>query len=326
MTDILFVLAGLAMLIAAGDATLRGAVGLSRRLGLSPAVIGLTVVGFGTSMPELVVSVQAALEGRPGFAVGNAVGSNIANSFLILGAGALIAPLRCEPRAMRRDGGAMLAVTVLCVLIALTGQITAWQGAIMLLVLIGFITWSYRQDRKWADLPAALHEKEANVLTNIPMNGWLIGVLLAAGFLGLAGGATMMVDGAANIAQRIGISDAVVGLTVFAFGTSLPELAAAMMAASRGHTDVAVGNVIGSNIFNILGILGAASLVAPLPFEPSMRTVDIWILLGASLVLMPIIMTGWRVSRREGAVLLACYTAYMASIVWRTGYSETFAL
>lgn len=326
MTDILFVLAGLAVLIAAGDATLRGAVGLSRRLGLSPALVGLTVVGFGTSAPELVVSVQAALEGRPGFAVGNAIGSNIANSFLILGAGALIRPLLCEPRAMRRDGGAMLAVTLLCVLIALTGRITAWQGTLMLLVLGGFIAWSYRQDRKWADLPAALHEKEANILTNIPANGLLIGALLAAGFIGLAAGAMMMVDGAASLAQQIGISDAVVGLTIFAFGTSLPELVAAMTAAARGHTDVAVGNVIGSNIFNILGILGTASLIAPLPFDASIRAVDIWVLLGASLVLVPILMTGWRVSRREGAVLLACYTAYIASIVWRTGYSETLPL
>lgn len=326
MSDIIFILAGLAMLIAAGEATLRGAVGLSRRLGLSPAVIGLTVVGFGTSMPELVVSIQAALEGRPGFAVGNAVGSNIANSFLILGAAALIQPLHCEPRAMRRDGGAMVAVTLLCVLIALTGRITAWQGAMMLLMLGGFIAWSYRQDRKWADLPAALHEKEANVLTNIPASGLLIGALLTGGLAGLAGGAMMLVDGAANLAQQVGISDAVVGLTIFAFGTSLPELAAAMMAAARGHTDVAVGNVIGSNIFNILGILGAASLVAPLPFDPSIRAVDIWVLLGASLVLMPILITGWRVSRREGAVLLACYTAYIASIVWRTAYSETIAL
>jgi len=326
MTDLFFVLAGLAMLIAAGEATLRGAVGLSRRLGLSPAMIGLTVVGFGTSAPELVVSVQAALGGRPGFAVGNAIGSNIANSFLILGVGALIAPLHCEPRAMRRDGGAMLAVTLLCVLAALAGRITAWEGAIMLLILIGFIAWSYRQDRKWADLPAALHEKEANVLTNIPANGWLIGVLLAAGFAGLASGATLMVDGAASIAQRIGISDTVVGLTIFAVGTSLPELAAAIMATARGHTDVAVGNVLGSNIFNILGILGTASLVAPLPFEPSIRAVDIWVLLGASLVLAPIIVTGWRISRREGAMLLTCYIAYIASIVWRSAFSETFTI
>lgn len=225
---------------------------------------------------------------------------------------------------MRRDGGAMLAVTLLCVLAALTGRITAWEGAIMLLILVGFISWSYRQDRKWADLPAALHEKEANVLTNIPANGWFIGFLLAIGFGGLTGGAAMMVDGAASIAQRIGVSDTVVGLTIFALGTSLPELAAAVMAATRGHTDVAVGNVLGSNIFNILGILGTASLVAPLPFDTSLRTVDIWVLLGANLMLVPIIVTGWRISRREGAVLVMCYIAYIASIVWRSGYSETF--
>jgi len=326
MTDILFVLAGLGLLIGAGEATLRGGVGLSQRLGLPPAIIGLTVIGFGTSAPELVVSVQAALEGRPGLAVGNAVGSNIANTLLILGTGALIRPLRCEPRAMRRDGGAMLAATALCILVALTGRVAPWQGAIMLVLLATFVTWSYRQDRKWADLPAALHEKEATTLTNIPVNSLLIAALLVTGLVGLAGGASLIVDGAASMARKLGISDSVVGLTVIAFGTSLPELAAAMISAARGHTDVAVGNVIGSNIFNILGILGAASLVAPLPFDPSLRDVDVWILLASSLVLIPILMTGWRISRREGGVLLACYAMYIASIIWRAAYWEASAI
>lgn len=260
------------MLIAAGEATLRGAVGLARRANVSPAVIGLTIVGFGTSAPELVIGVQAALDGRPGFAVGNALGSNIANSLLILGTAAIARTLHCEPRAIRRDGAAMMAATILCVAIGISGQVVAWQGAVMLTLLLSFTAWSYHQDRKWADLPAALHEREAEVRATPPANLAIALGLLLVGLVGLAAGASLMVDGAGAIAQRAGISDAVLGLTLFAFGTSLPELVAVTIAAWRGHTDVAVGNVIGSNIFNILGILGSASLVTPIPFSTDLQS------------------------------------------------------
>ncbi len=318
MPDILLVLLGLTVLVAAGEATLRGAVALARKLNMPPAAIGLTIVGFGTSLPELVVSVQAALEAKPGFAVGNAVGSNIANSLLILGCAALVRPLRCEPRSLRRDGGAMLIATLICITLGMTGRVVFWQGLLMIVMLFAFIGWSYQQDRKWADLPAALHEKEGEVVEVVPESMLFVLAMLLSGLLGLGIGADMMVDGAAAIGARAGIPDAVLGLTVFAFGTSLPELVAAMVAAGRGHTDVAVGNVIGSNIFNLMGILGAASLVTPIPFNDALQQIDLWVLLAATLVLFPIIISGWRISRREGALLLFCYIGYIGSVAWRT--------
>ena len=319
MPDYLLVLFGLVLLVAAGEFTLRGTVGLARQLKISPAIIGLTVVGFGTSLPELVVGVQAAWDGRPGFAVGNAIGSNIANSLLILGAAATVRPLICEPRAVRRDGAAMIVATFICVAAALNGQIVAWQGLGMLALLVAFMAWSYWQDRKWADLPAVLHEREGELRQVSVERLPIVLVFTVGGLVGLVFGASIMVDGAASIGHRAGIPDAVLGLTLFAIGTSLPELVAAVVAAVRGHTDVAVGNVVGSNLFNILGILGAASLVAPLPIAPDIRDIDVWVLVGATAVLVPIIITGWRISRREGIILLACYSGYIASVFWRTG-------
>ncbi len=318
MPDILLVLLGLTVLVAAGEATLRGAIGLARKLNMPPAAIGLTIVGFGTSLPELVVSVQAALDAKPGFAVGNAVGSNIANSLLILGCAALVRPLICEPRSLRRDGGAMLIATALCIGLGLSGQVVFWQGGLMIVALVAFISWSYVQDRKWADLPAALHEKEGESVEIVPESIFFVLAMLLSGLVGLGIGANMMVEGAAAIGARAGIPDAVLGLTIFAFGTSLPELVAAMVAAWRGHTDVAIGNVIGSNIFNLMGILGAASLVMPIPFNEELRHIDLWVLLAATLVLFPVIISGWRISRREGALLLFCYIGYIGSIAWRT--------
>jgi cation:H+ antiporter len=291
MPDILLVLLGLTVLVAAGEATLRGAVGLARKLNIPPAAIGLTIVGFGTSLPELVVSVQAAFDARPGFAVGNAVGSNIANCLLILGCAALVRPLRCEPRSLRRDGGAMLVATLICIALGLSGQVVFWQGGLMIVLLFAFIGWSYQQDRKWADLPAALHEKEGEAIEVVPESTAFVVAMLLSGLAGLGIGADMMVEGAAAIGARAGIPDAVLG---------------------------AVGNVIGSNIFNLMGILGVASLVTPIPFNDALQQIDLWVLLAATLVLFPIIITGWRISRREGTLLLCCYIGYIASIAWRT--------
>jgi cation:H+ antiporter len=317
MASLLLVALGLAILVAGGEATLRGAIGLSRRFGLSPEIVGLSVVGFGTSLPELVVGVQSTLDGRPGFAVGNAIGSNIANSLLILGAAAMVRPLLCEPRSLRRDGAAMFGATVLCVVLGLSGGISAWEGIVMLGLMVAFVVWSYRQDRKWAGLAAVLHEKKAEAIVAVPASLAAGLVSLASGFGGLVLGASLLVDGAAAIAKHLGVPDSILGLTVVAVGTSLPELAASVVAAWRGHTDVAVGNIIGSNIFNILGILGASSLFGRLPFGADIRHYDIWVLLASTMILFPILITDWRISRREGALLLTCYCAYIASLVWR---------
>lgn len=325
LTDFLFTLLGLGMLMAGGELTLRGAIGLARLLGVSAAMIGLTVVGFGTSAPELVVSLQAAIDGSPDIAIGNVVGSNIANILLVLGVGALIAPLICDPGSVRRDGAAMMAALVLLVGLGLLGVIEAWQGALMLAVLVGYITWSYRIDRRNGAAAAAdLHAREVEETTGVPTATWLVLLYVVVGLVALVGGAKLLVDGAIGVARAVGISEPVIGLSLVAVGTSLPELAATAVAAWRRHTDVAVGNVLGSNLFNVLLILGTASMVAPLPFAEEFVRIDLWVMLGAGAVLMPIMVTRWNISRAEGVLLLALYTAYIASLA--AGIGRTAAI
>jgi cation:H+ antiporter len=321
LTDLLLTVSGLVVLVLGGEATVRGAVGLARLLGVSPAMIGLTVVAFGTSAPELVVSLQASLEGAPDIAVGNVVGSNIANILLILGAGALIAPLICAPGMVRRDGAAMiLALALLCVL-GLSGAIVAWQGALMLLVLVGYVGGSYVLDRRNGTAVAELHAREAEETTGVPQTRVLVTLYVVVGLVGLVLGAKLLVDGAVGVARAAGVSESVIGLSLVAIGTSLPELAATVVAAWRRHTDVAIANVLGSNLFNVLLILGAASLVAPLPVAPDIVAIDLWVMLGSGLVLIPIMITGWHISRAEGVFLLLLYAVYIASLA--IGYGRS---
>jgi cation:H+ antiporter len=314
LTDFLFTVLGLGILVIGGELTLRGAIGLARLLGVSAAMIGLTVVAFGTSAPELVVSLQATIEGSPDIAIGNVVGSNIANILLVLGVGALIAPLICDPDSVRRDGTAMMAALVLLVGLGLLGVIEAWQGALMLLALIGYIVWSYRIDRGNGAASADLHAREVEETTGVPTATWLVLLYVLVGLAALIGGAKLLVDGAIGVARTVGISEPVIGLSLVAIGTSLPELAATAVAAWRRHTDIAVGNVLGSNLFNVLLILGTASMASPLPFADEFVRVDLWVMLGAGIVLIPVMITNWNISRREGFLLLVLYAAYIASM------------
>ncbi|UCH74503.1 MAG: calcium/sodium antiporter [Rhodospirillales bacterium] len=314
LTDLLLTASGLLILLLAGEATIRGAVGLAKLLGVSPAMIGLTVVAFGTSAPELVVSLEASLGGAPDIAVGNVVGSNIANILLILGAGALIAPLICDPGMVRRDGAAMIAALVLLCLLGLAGIIVAWQGALMILVLIGYVAVSYVLDRRNGTAVANLHAREAEETTGVPERPVPVLLYVAVGLAGLVLGAHLLVTGAVGVARAAGVSESVIGLSLVAVGTSLPELAATVVAALRRHTDVAIANVLGSNLFNVLLILGAAALVAPLPIAPDIVEIDLWVMLGAGLVLIPIMITGWHISRAEGVFLLLLYAVYIASM------------
>jgi cation:H+ antiporter len=312
--DFLFTVLGLGILMIGGEFTLRGAIGLAKLLGVSAAMIGLTVVGFGTSAPELVVSLQATVDGAPDIAIGNVVGSNIANILLVLGVGALIAPLICDPGAVRRDGTAMMAAMVLLVGLGSLGMIRAWEGMIMLGALAGYVTWSYRVDRRNDAAVAELHAREVEETGGVPTATWLILVYVAVGLLALVGGAKLLVDGAIGVARAAGISESVIGLSLVAVGTSLPELAATAVAAWRRHTDVAVGNVLGSNLFNVLLILGAASIAGPLPVAKEFMHVDLWVMLGAGAVLVPVMVTNWNISRREGIFLLSLYALYIASM------------
>jgi len=315
--EVLFLVLGLALLILGGEFALRGAIGLARSLDISPAVIGLTVMGFGTSAPELVVTVQAVLADSADIAIGNAIGSNIANTTLILGAGAVIRPLSCDPRAVRRDGTIMMLATLLLCLLGLTGGIHAWQGVTMLGSLASFMWWSYLQDKRHHDATAELHEEVSEETSGIPQSRMVVISYIVCGFAGLAFGASLLVDSAVTLAQAAGISQSIIGLTLVALGTSLPELAATIVAAYRGHTDIAIANVLGSNVFNILGVLGTGALFGPLPFTGQIVTVDQWIMLSAAIVLLPIMITGWRVSRLEGGALLAAYAIYIGSVTIR---------
>lgn len=319
ITDLLLTALGLGVLLLGGEATLRGAIGLARLLGVSPAMIGLTVVAFGTSAPELVVSLDATMSGAPAIAIGNVVGSNIANIMLILGVGALIAPLVCDPLAVRRDATAMLASLLLLVGLGFSGRILPWQGTLMVMALIAYVLWSYRSDRSNGTPVSDLHAREAEETTGVPGATPVVMLYVVVGLVALIGGAHLLVEGAVGIARAAGISESVIGLSVVAIGTSLPELTATAVAAWRRHTDVAVANVLGSNLFNVLLILGAASMAAPLPISPDFVAVDLWVMLAAGVVLIPIMVTGWHISRTEGAFLLALYTLYIAGLATGVG-------
>jgi len=315
--DYLFILSGLAILAISGEATLRGAVGLAESFNVSPAVIGLVVVGFGTSLPELVVCIQAALEGRPDLATGNIVGSNISNILLILGVGAVIYPLACDPRAVRRDGVAMIGATVACVGLAFIGEVRPWLGVAMLATLFTFLAHSIRRDRESGDAAAALHAREAETLPLTPVRSGPGIIYTVLGLVGLTGGAALLIDGAQSVARIWGVPESVIGLSLIALGPSVPELFATVVAALRRHGDVAVGNVLGSNLFNILGTLGATTLVGPLSIAPDIQRIDIWVMLAATLIAVPLMVTDWRLSRGEGVFLLCAYGAYVVNLASR---------
>ncbi|MEN3950002.1 calcium/sodium antiporter [Iodidimonas sp. SYSU 1G8] len=318
MSESLFLLLGLVLLIAGGDLLVRGAVRIAERLRLSPMLIGLTVVGMGTSMPELAASVQASLAGSPGIAIGNIVGSNIANGLLILGASALIAPIAVQTRALWRDGGVGTLAVVALLAAGATIGLSRGAGIAFLIAMAGYIYYAYRQERAGADHSAAYdraqamedfdpalvpHDKPGGSLA-IAIGLFLVGLVL------IVGGGTLLVDGAIAMAQQLGVSDAVIGLTIVAVGTSLPELVTSAMAAFRKAGDIALGNVLGSNIYNILFIGGITGAVAPTDIPASIMAFDLWMLLGASLLIMLFAWSGGRLSRREGAVLVATYVAY----------------
>ncbi|OAB54911.1 hypothetical protein AY600_01505, partial [Phormidium willei BDU 130791] len=310
LIDSLYVLGGLALLVLGGELLLRGAVGLARLLGLSPLLIGLTVVAFATSMPELVVTLAAGLEGRPSIGVGNVIGSNIANILLIVGAAAMIQVMH-PPRSLAwRDGSVMTGATLVMILLAFVGTLFWPHGLIFLFLLGAYILRSYLVERRQG--VTAPDGEAAEALEAAP-DAWLPALgLVAGGTLGLVVGSELLIDGAIAIAQVMGVSDAVIGLTLVAFGTSLPELATAVVAALRRHADVAIGNIVGSNIFNVLGILGVLALVAPFQFSPELLAFDIWVMLGATVLLMAVLVSGRAIGRGLALVFLLIYGIFIA--------------
>tara|TARA_R110002096_G_scaffold23399_4_gene74490 strand:+ start:717 stop:1670 length:954 start_codon:yes stop_codon:yes gene_type:complete len=306
-----YLIAGFTLLFVGGEALVRGAVGAARALDISPLLIGLTVVAMATSAPELVVSLQAALDNKPSIAIGNVVGSNIANILLILGIAAIIAPLPCQRALVYRDGVMMVCGVALLTGLGYYGVIERWHGMAMLVALAAFIVFTFLTEQRGHNGAAQVHESEAEEVPSPP--GGTVGALalLAIGLAMLLFGAELLIYGATETARGLGVSEAVIGLSLVAIGTSLPELASVGIAAWRGHTEVALGTVIGSNIFNVFAILGATSLVVPVPIDPQFTSVDLWVMLGSSVLLLPLMLSGAKLSRPEGALFLGTYVAYI---------------
>lgn len=312
MLNVLFLLLGVALLTAGGEALIRGSLAAAKRLGVSPLLSGLVIVGFGTSAPELVVSIDAAVTGRPDIAIGNVVGSNIGNILLILGICALITPLAVRPMALRRDAVTVVAASILFLILVGGSALDQTDALVFLLALVAYLSWAYFTERSGPAPSAELHRAEAEELSLMPKTAFWIVAAVLLGLVLLIGGSQVLLTGAVGIADSFGISEAVIGLTLVAVGTSLPELSISVIAAFRRHADVAVGNVLGSNIFNLLGILGISALLQPLPVHARILQFDQWVMLGSALVLTLFLYTGRRLSRLEGGLLVVGYGVYIA--------------
>ncbi len=316
--DLVNAILGLVILLFAGDALVRGAVNTSLRLGVPALIVSLTIVAFGTSAPELLIAISAIHDGVPGLALGNVVGSNTANILLVLGVPAVISGLDTRKCDTRRNYLYMLAATVMFMGLAFTGQIGWPQGMVLLAGLFLMLYSAFREasghrrDLKAQRAAAALEEVEG---LDPESPWWKIILFLVLGLVGLPLGANLLVEASTNIAMDFGISDTVIGLTLVAIGTSLPELATTVMAAIRRQAEVAMGNVIGSNMFNLLAIIGISSFVGPIPIEPGILYFDIWVMLGASLILAPFVLLKWRMGRRWGVALCLLYAAYMYTLL-----------
>lgn len=317
--DWLLVVFGLALLVGGAEALVRGSTGVALIARVTPAVVGLTIVAAGTSMPEFVVSAQAALQGNPGLAVGNVVGSNIFNIGAILGLAALVGPLRTQGNTIRLEWPVMMFAAFQLHLLSRDGNIDRLEGGFLLGAMVAFTIYAVRVSRsvtsaeeertECAQPPTASFGRGGR--TALLLNLAAIGV----GLILLSAGSTTLVRGAVGVAGRLGMSDTVIGLTIVAAGTSTPELVTSLMAARRGQDDIAVGNVVGSNIFNVLGILGTTSLIQPLPVSPEILARDSWWMLGTSLLLFPLMKSGMRINRIEGVLLLAGYSSYVALLI-----------
>jgi cation:H+ antiporter len=312
MLNILFLILGIALLTVGGEALIRGALAAAKRFGVSPLLSGLVIVGFGTSAPELAVSIDAAVNGQPDIAVGNIVGSNIGNVLLILGICALITPLGVKPMALRRDAVTVVAASILFLILVGGSALDQTDAAFLLLALVAYLSWAYYTERSDSAPTAELHRAEADELTLMPKSPAWIAAAVFLGLLLLIGGSQVLLKGAVGLAEHFGISEAVIGLTMVAVGTSLPELSISVIAAIRRHADVAVGNILGSNIFNLLGILGISALLQPLPVHERILQFDQWVMLGSALILMLFLYTARRLSRVEGGILLLTYGLYVA--------------
>jgi cation:H+ antiporter len=325
-----YMVVGLAILVFGADWLVKGASRLAMSFGIAPLVVGLTVVAFGTSAPELAVSVASAMEGATDLAVANVVGSNIANILLILGASALVAPLIVHQQLVRMDVPIMIGMSVLLYVLVLDGRIGLLDSALFFGLIVFYTVFLVRESRRernpqvvkeYAEgVEDAAGDAQGSVALNL--------LLVVLGVAALVGGAKLLVDGAIELARVLGISEAVIGLTLVAVGTSLPELATSMVAAFKGERDIAIGNVVGSNIFNIGSVLGLSGLASAgaLTVSPSMQVIDVPVMLGVALLCMPLFVAGYVVTRTTGAVFIGCYALYIAWLVVQEAGGRDVAL
>ena len=326
-TQLLLFVAGLVGLVAGAELLVRGASRLALSFGISPLVVGLTVVAFGTSAPEMTVSVAAVLDGQTGMAIGNVVGSNVFNVLGILGLAALIAPLVVHVQVIRQEVPIMIGAALLVMLLGLDGRIGLVDAAMLTALLVAYTVFLIVQSRaQSADAPGEFAAELPPPAAGRWDGHWAVQLLLVVAGLGLlVVGSDTMVGAAVDVARALGIGEVVIGLTILAVGTSLPEVAASVMAAFKGERDIAVGNVVGSCVFNLLGVLGLAGLAtgsAGLPMPDSVLRFDLWVMLAAAVACLPIFVTGREVARWEGAIFVAYYAAYTAYLILRAQQHE----
>ncbi len=305
MLDYVLFASGLIVLVIGGDKLVASATRVARRFGMSKLATGVVIVGLGTSLPELLTSVDANLQGYPGAALGNVVGSNIANLLLVLGVGALWLPVAFHPRQGRRDIAWMLTTGALAVGIAHLAVIERWTGVLLLAALRAYLYSVLREPQAGETVDVSADETADNAL---PVDLALVAVGIAA----LSGGAHVLVSGAMGIAAQRGISETTTGIVLLALGTSLPELTVTVVSLMRGNAELAAGNVLGSTLFNILGVLGVTALVAPIPVPAEVADTHIWVMAGAMVAFAVVARSSWRITRLEGALLTASYPVYLA--------------
>lgn len=320
LLQFLWFAAGLVALVAGASTLVRGASKLALSFGLSPLVVGLTIVAFGTSAPEMAVSTGAVLDGQGDIAVGNVVGSNIFNVLFILGVSAMIVPLVVHIQLIRQEIPIMFGASMLLLALGLDGSIQQWEGALFLALMVAYTAFLVIQSRKESAQQAAEFNEEIQPAKQGAWDAhWIAQLgLIGVGLLLLVLGSGWLVSSSVAFAKALGVSDLVIGLTIVAAGTSMPEVATSLAAALKGERDIAVGNVVGSNTFNILGCLGLSGLVsgsAGLPLPSSMLSFDIWVMLAVSLACLPVFLTGREIARWEGAVFLGYYVYYVAYLI-----------
>lgn len=308
MIDVLMIVMGLVLLFFGGEVLIKGAVSLARIFGLSKLLVSAVIVGFGTSMPEMTVSVGAAIKGSSEIALGNVVGSNICNILLIIGLSAMISPITVSGTGVRRDAFMMIGASLILCACSFLGLLNAQAGVGLLAILLGYVLWSYKLDKR-SQIERAEHLQE-EVEGQKHLSSMRATFFSISGLILLVIGAYLMVEGSISIAKNLGISEAVIGLTIVAVGTSLPELATSLVAAMHKHSDVIIGNILGSNIFNILAILGVTAIVSPIPFIGQIASIDIWIMLAVAVLLSFYLLRNIVIGFYSGITMFIAYCFY----------------